>query len=73
MPMPSTTEKAKKALSPMPGAWAIGKRASSPITSEPKAAASAVAVNTASRGMPSASASGPALASESTLGFTNRM
>ncbi len=52
IPIPSTTEYAKKALRPIPGASAIGYLAQIPMTSVPKTAATAVAVKTACMGMP---------------------
>ena len=47
MPMPSTTEKAKNAFRPIPGAIAIGYLAINPIRIHPAAEANAVAVKTA--------------------------
>ncbi len=55
MPNPSTTVKAKKAFSPMPGAWAIGRFAHSPMTRVPSAAARQVATKTAPGSIPAAS------------------
>ena len=47
IPIPRTTEKAKNAFSPMPGAIAIGYLAINPIRKQPAAEANAVAVKTA--------------------------
>ncbi len=51
-PSPITTENAKKAFSPMPGAWAMGSFAHRPMIPVPSAAARHVATNTAPKSMP---------------------
>lgn len=66
-PIWPTTVKAKNAFSPIPGAWAKGKRAMRPITSEPRKAAMHV---TMTSWLKTLSTPGMMIAAESTSGLT---